>query len=452
MKPTSSTHTEQVCWTESSGLSSILHTFSLAAHAGKVFLALGAILATLVWGTTLDLIWTGAGWGVDVDAPRLALTGEAGDASGSAGVFQAFSAIEMEYLRDAIESVRYGRLLGRGGLEESASVNADVGGHAARGVLSNVVLMGRAAAWMLRYHYVYTLFFVPVMMLAWTLVGGAICRMAAIEIARDEKISVGEAVRFARANLGNLFTAPLLPICVGLVVGVMLIVDGAILSIPWVGDLLGGLLFVVALVGGFVVAVMAMGTVAGGSLFCPAIAVEGSDAFDAVSRSFNYVSARPLRSLWYAGWLTVCGAFGWLFASFAAWLTAASTHFFVGWGSALASRPGSANKLTALWDVPTFESLHAIPGSVQGADWMAAGLIGLWVSLLGLVVWSLLASFYFSGSTVAFFLLRRDNDGTELSEIALDGEDRDESASGGASPVNKVEPGGDLSLPVINAG
>ena len=50
---------------------------------------------------------------------------------------------------------------------------------------------------------------------------------------------------------------------------------------------------------GFVMTITLFGTIGGFNLMYPTIAVEGSDSFDAITRSFSYVYARPWRMLFY---------------------------------------------------------------------------------------------------------------------------------------------------------
>ena len=58
-----------------------------------------------------------------------------------------------------------------------------------------------------------------------------------------------------------------------------------------------GILFFLALIGGaWLIAFLLVGLGGGWALMYPTIAVEGSDSFDAISRSFSYVFARPWRA------------------------------------------------------------------------------------------------------------------------------------------------------------
>ena len=89
---------------------------------------------------------------------------------------------------------------------------------------------------------------------------------------------------------------------------------------------------------------------------------------------------------------------------------------------------------------PTFETLHELPGPMVGARWVGAGLIALWVILLGGLAWAFLVSFYFSGSTVVYYLLRRDVDGVDVGEVYWEQEQTDPAVSATpAAPPAKAD-------------
>src|SRR6185437_13538357 len=114
-------------------------------------------------------------------------------------------------------------------------------------------------------------------------------------------------------------------------------------SIPLLGPVVNVVmtaLFVVILAAGFVMTLVLLGTFGGFNLMYPTIAVEGSDSFDAISRSFSYVFARPWRMLFYTLVAIVYGALTYLFVRFFIWLMLALTHFFVSWWLTAKGRPG----------------------------------------------------------------------------------------------------------------
>ncbi len=421
--------TDRTEWMEASGLKYILQLFRIAVDPNKLLLALVGIFVTIVIGSALDKIWVSAGWGVSANAIVASMgvpSPDPAEASSNEGVFQVFRAFEIRAVRDAIESARHGTLIGpayshspgAGGVSTSNYV-FDYNG---RGIFYNAVLMVRGVVWMFTAHPIYAIIFFALFILCWSYAGGAICRNTALQFARNERTSALESLRFThRKALGGFFAAPIIPMGMVGLIAIVLILGGVFLSIPWLGDIVGGLAFFLALCGGLVIAVLSVGFVGGGPLFWPTLAVEDSDAFDAVARSYSYLFARPLRLLWYLFLAIVYGSFCWLAIAFVAWLTAAATHLFVGIGSGFfGGGEDLPNKLSGLWIKPTFDSLVQLPPDLSGVSTVSAYLIGFWTLLLLGAVWAFLASFFFSGSTVIYFLMRRDVDFVDIGEIYID--------------------------------
>lgn len=137
----------------------------------------------------------------------------------------------------------------------------------------------------------------------WAYFGGAIARIAAYEIAKDgERIETARALEFSRKKFWSFFMAPF--ICL-LGLGFFFFcnfaggVVGRVLDFIVVGGPLVALLLPLALLSGFIMTLIGLGTLGGAPLFAPAVAAEGTDAFDAVSRGFSYVYSRPWHFLWY---------------------------------------------------------------------------------------------------------------------------------------------------------
>ena len=73
-----------------------------------------------------------------------------------------------------------------------------------------------------------------------------------------------------------------------------------------------------------------LGTAGGFNLMYPTIAVEGSDSFDAISRSFSYLYARPWRMAFYSAVAILYGSICYLFVRYFLYLMLSLTHKFVG--------------------------------------------------------------------------------------------------------------------------
>ena len=162
----------------------------------------------------------------------------------------------------------------------------------------------------------------------------------------------------------------------------------------------------------------------------PTIAVEGSDSFDAISRSFSYVFARPWRAAMYGLVAVIYGTVTYLFVRFFAFLALASTHYFVKWGviGGGSRLHPSADKLDVMWNTPTFESLFGPFNweAMTGAMPVGAWLIGMWVFLVAAGVLAFLLSYVGSSTTIIYYLLRQQVDATDLDDVYVEEEDEEE--------------------------
>jgi len=273
----------------------------------------------------------------------------------------------------------------------------------------------RAVGWAIRYHYFYSLVFFLVKLAVISIAGGAICRIAALQFARDEKPGLTESLRFALGRFLNLFTTPLLPIGMIVFIGVFVFLLGLVSNIPRVGELILAVFMPLALLAGILIAVVLIGAVAGFNLMFPAVGYDGSDCFDAVSRAFSYVYSRPWRMAFYSAAAVVYGAICYVFVRFLAFLLLSSVYLLLDLGTF----GSGAAKFVRLWQKPTFVQLVPLNPQVPAnwTEWISSYLIYLFVLVVvGLVV-SFVISFYFSANTVIYALLRKLVDNTALDDV-----------------------------------
>ena len=360
------------------------------------------------------------------------------------GIFAGFRDYQKDCLADAIVAVRH--LNFTGGLAEyqrnlrkrypaSAAMEINSGlpdptdlapKDDSRGLLFFMLMSAEGFRWLIMEHWFFAAIFLLWSLIVWSFLGGAIYRIAALHFAREEKISMFQALRFSQQKFLSFFSAPLVPIVVILGVGVLLMIGGFIGSIPFVGSLLMGILFGVAILMGIGVAFMLIGLIAGAPLMYPTIAVEGSDSFDAISRSFSYVFARPFRTILYGGVAAVYGAITYLFVRWFAYLALGSAHCFVKWGIWGGGSPmaQNADKLDVLWPRPTFWSLYQWNGAaMSGWDKISAILIGIWVLIVVGLLAAYVLTFFASASTSIYYILRRRVDATDLDDVYVEEEE-----------------------------
>ncbi len=282
-----------------------------------------------------------------------------------------------------------------------------------------VVLPG----WLWTAHPGFLVTYALIALAIWSLLGGTICRMTAAHATSDRHLDPGEALVFARDRWMWFFAAPLLPALIAGIIVLVLAVGGFVFFNLPVLDVIGALVFGLALVLGLIAALLLIGFAAGIHLMYPALAVEGTDGFDAVSRSFNYIFGRPWRWLLYTGVSLVYGAITYLFVVLVIFLTVWLTHRGAGWWViARVGEEASINRFDAMLTPPQIGELvyniewDALPATGKAA----AGIILVWVMLLLGLLPAYAISFYFSAHTWIYLLLRRSADGTDLTEFYVE--------------------------------
>jgi hypothetical protein len=280
----------------------------------------------------------------------------------------------------------------------------------------------------------------------WALFGGAITRMAAVQIARKEKISMMEALRFTGSRYVSFFAAPLFPLVFVVVIVVFLIIFGLFHLIPLFGDIVvDGLGWPLILLCGLAMAVVMVGLV-GWPMMYATISTEGSDSFDALSRSYSYVYVNPWQYLWYQLVAFIYGAIVVFFVGFMG-----SLLVYLGkWGvdqTPFLSMTGRQPEYLFVY-APT--SYHWRELLMQGATvgrmtWynhLGAIMVSIWLYLVFLMVVGFAYSFYWSVNTIIYLLMRRIVDDTEIDEIYLEDEEADEPyPMPSATPTLQTEPG-----------
>jgi len=326
------------------------------------------------------------------------------------GLFDAFVNHEVSQLNRIVFAVRDGQWLGRGG------------------VIDRIVgFFTIAPVWAIRYHPIYFTIFFLMFLAVWAIFGGAIARISAVHIARDEKISIRQALRFSTAKFLSFLSAPIIPLIIVALVGLLVSIGGLLTNVPFLGPIVVGGLFFLALIAGFVMTLVILGLAGGFNLMYPTIAVEGSDSFDAISRSFSYLYARPWRLAFYTGVAVLYGGLTYMFIRYFMDLLLMLTHFFGGmlvFGSADSTQP----LWSSLWKGPVVAGRLAYEPeyfSLGAGQATGAFLIWVWVHLLAALLGAFAISFYFVANTVIYFLMRKEVDATELDDVYLEQGDED---------------------------
>jgi len=254
----------------------------------------------------------------------------------------------------------------------------------------------------------------------WALVGTAVTRMAAVRVAREESVPAKQAVCFAVRKWPSAVTSPLIPF--GVLVFLALVMGafaGVTLMVPYVGEWLVGLLFFLPLLLSVVLALIFVGGAFSVGLQWPTIAAEGSDAFDAISRSISYISSRPWKYLFSTVFSLIYGCATFILVKFVAFATLFIAHEAISmfsWGEG-----DLTEKISRLWDTPTLAHPWPEPGFEQYWSEPAASCVfmfWIWIAL-GLMM-AFLVSFFFCSQTVIYFLMRKAVDATDTEEVYLE--------------------------------
>lgn len=307
----------------------------------------------------------------------------------------------------------------------------DVGG--VKDCILNFIVWG--PAWAFGAHWLFAIIFGLWLLIIWAVFGGAIARISAVQVAREEKISVRQAIGFSINKFLSFLSAPLIPLVIVFVAGSVVALVG--MGLMYVTPLLG-ILMILALIAGFVMTLLLIGTFGGLNLMYPTVAVEGSDSFDAISRSFSYVFAKPWRMLWYTLVAVVYGALTYVFVRFVVYLSLILTHFFVGWWS-VRSADSEYLLWSEMWPKPDFWSMpYQIDFmSLSTLSCISAVIIAFWVYIIIALMGAFVISFYFSANTIIYYLMRKEVDATEMDDVYVEQKDEEvtEPAAAPAAPA-----------------
>jgi hypothetical protein len=289
----------------------------------------------------------------------------------------------------------------------------------------------------------------------WALFGGAISRIAAVQVARQEKIGMAEALRFTAKRYLSYASAPIFPLVFVVLLLLLMMLFGVGHIIPVLGEfVVDGLLWPLMFIVGLVMAVVLVGLVSW-PLMSAAISAEGTDSWEAVSRSYSYLLQAPWNFLWYSLVAIAYGAVIVFFVGFMGSLTV----YLSKWGVSQSS-PSQRDPAFLFVKAPTsfgWRELLLQGGTTEDGQFLVEnGRINQaaydrylesfkWYNLVGVVlvsVWTYLVfllvvgfgySYFWTSATIIYFLMRRKVDDAEIEEVYLE-EEEQESAYPSTSP------------------
>jgi hypothetical protein len=241
----------------------------------------------------------------------------------------------------------------------------------------------------------------------WGLFGGAIARIAAVNLTYGETIGPLAALRASARKWRSTVGAPLLVALAVLLLALPLALAGLLFRFDVLALLLG-LAWIVALVAGAALAIVAIGLAFGWPLMWSTVAVERTDAFDAISRGFAYLFQRPLHLLFYVVVASLLGMLAQVAVEFAVTAVTVATDVAVSVGA-------GEGRLGDL----------GVDGAGAGQHVSDVGAIGgaaiqFWTGVLRAAAAYFPLAYFWPASTAIYLLLRRGVDVAELTDVAFD--------------------------------
>ncbi len=236
------------------------------------------------------------------------------------------------------------------------------------------------------------------LILVWGICGGAIARLATIQEAQMRQPGILEGVRFVRRSATWLIVAPLCPLLGIGFCSLFGVGFGLLYRVPY-GAILAGILLVFPIAVGLLIALLAAGLVAGWPLMHAAVAAGSDDALDALSRTFSYLNQRL--GLYVVGvalaWL--CGLLGLIVIDL---LTAGVVRMTL-WSLTLT---GGGSLPSAMFQQSDLDSGSA-----------AYEIHHFWLGSVRLLAHAWPYSFFWTSAAILYLWLRREVDGTPVTEI-----------------------------------
>ncbi|HVS37373.1 MAG TPA: hypothetical protein VMS17_17560, partial [Gemmataceae bacterium] len=329
--------------------------------------------------------------------------------------------------------------------------------------------------------------------LTWSVFGGALTRIAAVQVARGEKISALEALNFTRQRLWSYIAAPLIPLAILALLVIAMILYGYPLMIPIFGDVIvGGIFWPLMIVFGLLLAIVLVGLIGWPFMSVTISAQGGTDVWDAFTRAYSYVYQKPWHFIWYSVVALVYGAVVIFFIGFMGSLTI----YLAKWGVSQTpvwytkTRPDSLFVYAPTsyhWRDLLLQGAEVNGQKIVGSDgqidpaaydrWIGresddnrpaydgpdrlnmgnligSFLVAVWVFIAFLLILGFSYSYFWSASTIVYLLMRRKVDGEDMDEVTL--EDEEEGAFAGTplgaatAPPPPAKPGAP-SLTMVDA-
>ena len=229
-------------------------------------------------------------------------------------------------------------------------------------------------------------------LVVWGIIGGAITRIAVVQLTIGGGVGVTSALRFALRRWLALIGAPVTPFLAVFLIAAGCALFGLLYWIPaGIGASIAGILGFIPLVAGVLMALILLGLALGWPLMHATVAAEGEDVADALSRSYSYVNQRLFRYLAHLAAAWLLGILGLVVAVFFARVVLNLADWSVALGAP---------------DQPTTIPLADIARE-------------FWTTTLGWLTHAYLYSYFWTSTAVIYLILRQDVDGTDTHDVYM---------------------------------
>lgn len=259
--------------------------------------------------------------------------------------------------------------------------------------------------------FCYYLFGVVWTVAAWAVAGGAITRVALVDLGREEHVPLKSAIRLALSRFGDYLAAPLYPLAGVAVTAIPIALLGLLMRFD-AGAFVVSLLWIVSIIVGMFAAMMLLWLAVGWPLmWCAIGAKETGDAFEGMSQSFSFSFSRPLHYLFYATVAWLLGALAWTLVGGFVDAGIELARHAASWGGG----SGQLTQLAAIADgatLPDASGTLSTAGKIIGFfEWFAFAVADAWCY-----------SYFWVLAAGVFLLLRYDAERAELDDVWLPSE------------------------------
>jgi hypothetical protein len=229
--------------------------------------------------------------------------------------------------------------------------------------------------------------------------GFAITRSASIQYAHGRHTDTIGALSAALLNIRQTALTTLGPLLMCAILALLVMILGLPLGLPVV-NILGGVFYILALIISILIAGILTLHILTLPLSISALAIEGTDGFDALQRAYAYLIAKPIRLGLYTLILVILGT---------TITTVVAT--LAGWSIEL------ADALTSTLTNDAGRRVLIGAEDMSATEPLAHWIIALARAALQLIVAGYVLSLLFCSSTLAYLNIRRVCDGQDINEV-----------------------------------